>query len=85
MELEEVCMKHLKYLTMEKKDIWIGIDVGKNTCVAAVDFPKVGTTFQRRKVVDLPVLEFENTLTGVKKMLRWVDRLTKEYCQNKLC
>ena len=67
---------------MEKKDIWIGIDVGKNTCVAAVDFPKVGTTFQRRKVVDLPVLEFENTLTGVKKMLRWVDRLTKEYCQN---
>ncbi len=67
---------------MEKKDIWIGTDVGKINCVAAVDFPTVGTTFYRRKVIDLPTFEFENSLVGVRKMLRWVDRLIKEYCQN---
>ena len=66
---------------MEKKDIWIGTDVGKKNCVAAVDFPTAGSSFSRRKVADLPAFEFENSLVGVKKMLRWIDRLTKEYCQ----
>lgn len=52
---------------MEKKDIWIGTDVGKKNCVAAVDFPTAGSSFSRRKVADLPAFEFENSLVGVKK------------------
>ena len=55
--------------------------MGKKNCVAAVDFPTAGSSFSRRKVADLPAFEFENSLVGVKKMLRWIDRLTKEYCQ----
>ena len=64
---------------MSKKSVWIGIDVGKETCVAAVDFPNFESKIQRKKVMDLDVIEFKNSQGGVNKMLRWYDRLEKLY------
>jgi len=51
---------------MSKKSVWIGIDIGKETCVAAVDFPNFESKIQRKKVMDLDVLEFKNSQGGVK-------------------
>ena len=64
---------------MINKSVWIGIDVGKTTCVAAVDFPSFGEHVSRRKVMKLPVLEFKNSQGGVNRLLRWYDKLEADY------
>lgn len=70
---------------MSKKTIWIGVDVGKSFCVAAIDMPGIEGRCPRCKVTELPSFEFDNTLSGLKKMLRWADKLCKAYLtQNEL-
>jgi len=64
---------------MSNRSVWIGLDVGKSNCVAAVDFPAFEDRVDRRKVMELPTLEFTNSQGGINKMLRWYDKLEKEY------
>ena len=52
------------------KTTWIGIDVAKNTFVAAIYIP--GTTQENpKKISDIPVEEFERTRGGVRALYQW--------------
>lgn len=59
---------------MRNKVIWIGIDVGKSTCVAALDRPSIDGVWERIPVMELPILTFANTQGGVKKLLHWIQK-----------
>ena len=67
---------------MSNKLVWIGIDVGKNTCVAAIDFPEFLDKISRKNVMGLPTMEFKSSQGGINSMLRWYDKLAKEYLAN---
>ena len=55
-------------MSEEKKVIWAGFDVGKESFVVALD---EATANERRKVTTLPCREFKRNQDGVKHFFRW--------------
>ena len=60
----------------EKKSIWAGFDVGKESFSAALDIPAEGS---RAKITLLPCREFKRTPDGAEQFFRWAQKALPEH------